>query len=144
MNHLLNKSFVNGATLREQNPPLKCCQPFVYQYTLSKGLDLSMLKIWGLQIKGLQSFWPSNFENDSTPGVLEFRLYFKKGFRSFNAENLGSIGQRASKLPTVKVGGHKKKSADRPRPLSNQWARIRVVPGSNHFQSLMAGHFATL
>ena len=28
-----------------------------------------MLKIWGLEIKGLQSYWPSNFENDSTsPG----------------------------------------------------------------------------
>ena len=42
-------------------------------------------------------------------------LCFKKGFRSFNTENLGSVGQRASKLPAVKVGGHKKKSADRPR-----------------------------
>ena len=71
-------------------------------------------------------------------------LYFKKGFRSFNTENLRSVGQRASKLPAVKVGGHKKKSADRPRPLSNQLARIRVVPGSNHSQSLMAGHFAAL
>ena len=71
-------------------------------------------------------------------------LYFKKGFRSFNTENLGSVGQRASKLPAVKVGGHKKKSADRPRPLSNHSARIRVVPGSNHSQSLKAGHFAAL
>ena len=71
-------------------------------------------------------------------------LYFRKGFRSFNTENLGSVGQRASKLPAVKVGGHKKKSADRPRPLSNQSARIRVVPGSNHSQSLMAGNFAAL
>ena len=26
-----------------------------------------------------------------------------KGFRSFNAENLGSVGQRAEKLPAVKV-----------------------------------------
>ena len=26
-----------------------------------EGLDLLMLKIWGLQIKGLQSYWPSNF-----------------------------------------------------------------------------------
>ena len=39
-------------------------------------------------------------------------LDFKKGFRSFNTENLGSVGQRASKLPAVKVEGHKKKSAD--------------------------------
>ena len=67
--------------------------------------------------------------------------YSKKGFRSLNTENLGSVGQRASKLPAVKVGGHKKKSATRPRPLSNQLARIRVVPGSNHSQSLKASHF---
>ena len=46
-----------------------------------------------------------------------------KGFRSFNAENLGSVGQRASKLPAVKVGGHNKKSANQPWPLSNQSAR---------------------
>ena len=72
-----------------------------------------------------------------------FYLVFKS-FRSFNTKNLESFGQRASKLPTVKVGGHKKKSADRPRSLLNQSARIRVVLGSNHSQSLMAGHFAAL
>ena len=71
-------------------------------------------------------------------------LHFKKGFRSFNTENLGSVGQRALKLPAVKVGGHKKKSANRPQPLSNQSARIRVVPGSNNSQSLMASNFAAL
>ena len=32
-------------------------------------------------------------------------------FRSFNAENLGSVGQRALKLLAVKVGVLKKKSA---------------------------------
>ena len=26
-----------------------------------------------------------------------------KGFRSFNAENMGSVGQRAAKLPAIKV-----------------------------------------
>ena len=35
-----------------------------------------------------------------------------------------------------------KKSATRPRPWSNRSVRIRVVPGSNHSQSLMAGNFA--
>ena len=69
---------------------------------------------------------------------------FLKGFRSFIAENLGSVGQRALKLPAVKFGGHKKKSAHWPRPLSNQSARIRVVPGSNHSQCLMASDFAVL
>ena len=71
-------------------------------------------------------------------------LYFKKGFRSFNTENLGSIGQRASKLPAVKVGGHKKKSAGRPRTHSNQSAQVRFPSRSNHSQSLMASNFATL
>ena len=30
-----------------------------------------MLKIWGLWVKGLQNYWPSNFKNESTPGHLE-------------------------------------------------------------------------
>ena len=66
------------------------------------------------------------------------------GFRFLNAENLGSVGQRAAKLPAVKVGGHKKKSADWPRSLSNQSARVRTRAKSNHSQSLVAGNFATL
>ena len=50
----------------------------------------------------------------------------------------------ASKLPVVKVGGLTKKSAIRPRPHSNQSARVRGEPGSNHSQSLMASNFAAL
>ena len=73
-----------------------------------------------------------------------YSKYLFNGFRSFDIVNMGSVGQRASKLLAVKVGGLKKKSAIWPRPLSNQSARIRVVPGSNHSQSLMAGHFAAL
>ena len=65
-------------------------------------------------------------------------------FRSFNAENLGSVGQVALKLPAVKVGGLKKKSASRPRPHSNHSAQIRSRANSNHSQSLMAGNFAAL
>ena len=34
------------------------------------GLELSILLIWGLQVKGLQSYQPSNSENDSTPVEL--------------------------------------------------------------------------
>ena len=30
-----------------------------------------MLKIWGLYVKGLQSYQPSNFENDLTLDALE-------------------------------------------------------------------------
>ena len=47
-----------------------------------------------------------------------------------------------SKLPGVKVGGLRKKSAIRPRPHSNQSAQVRGEPGSNHSQSLMASNFA--
>ena len=39
-------------------------------------------------------------------------MYFFKKFRSFFAKNLRSVGQRATKLLAVKVGGLKKKSAD--------------------------------
>ena len=38
-------------------------------------------------------------------------MYFFKRFRTFNAKNLGSAGQRAAKLLAVKVGVLKKKSA---------------------------------
>ena len=37
--------------------------------------------------------------------------HFEKRFRSFNAENFGSVGQRAAKLLAVKVGVLKKESA---------------------------------
>ena len=37
-----------------------------------------------------------------------------------------------------------KKSAKRPWPWSNRSAQIRVVPGSNHSQSLMGGNFEAL
>ena len=43
-------------------------------------------------------------------------LCFKKGFRSLNTENLGSVGQRASKLPAVKVGVSKKSLPSGPGP----------------------------
>ena len=39
---------------------------------------------------------------------------------------MGSVGQRASKLLAVKVGGLKKKSAIWPLPLSNQSAQVRL------------------
>ena len=42
-------------------------------------LNLSMLKIWGLKIKGLQSYWPSNFENDLTQGELKSGLIGSSG-----------------------------------------------------------------
>ena len=48
-----------------------------------------------------------------------------KRFRSFNAKNLGSVGQRAAKLLAVKVGGLKKGLPAGPGPSQP------VCPGSN-------------
>ena len=66
MDHLSSKPYVNGITLREQKPPLKCRQPLDFWCAFLKSLDVLMLKIWGLQVNGLQSYWPSNFQNDWT------------------------------------------------------------------------------
>ena len=68
---LVNKHYQNEVTLTGQNPPLKCCQPLEILTHFITGLDLSMIEIWGLWVKGLQSCWPSNFENGSTPVQLE-------------------------------------------------------------------------
>ena len=38
--------------------------------------------------------------------------YFEKGVRSFYTGSMESIGQRATKLPALKVGDLRKKSAD--------------------------------
>ena len=73
-----------------------------------------------------------------------FFVCFFKRFRSFNAKNLGSAGQRAAKLLAVKVGGLKKKSASRPRPQSASLPGFDSRSRSNHSQSLMAGNFAAL
>ena len=45
---LLNKPYVNGVTLREENLPLKCCQPLEILTSLKKGLHFSIQIIWGL------------------------------------------------------------------------------------------------
>ena len=71
-------------------------------------------------------------------------MCFFKRLGSFDDKNLGSVGQRAAKLPAIKVGGLKKKSAFQPWPHSNRSARVRDRPGSNHSQSFMAGNFAAL
>ena len=56
-----------------------------------------MLKIWGLQVKGLQSYQPSNFENDLTPGQLE-------PWPNARAHNLGGMAEAADfflRTPTL-------------------------------------------
>ena len=50
----------------------------------------------------------------------------------------------ASKLPAVKVGGLKKKSALRPKCFQVRSARVRLRPGSNHSQTLSNSNFAVL
>ena len=63
-------------------------------------------------------------------------MYFLERLRSFNAENLMSISQRAAKLLAVKVGGLKCVQ------VCSAW--VQVHPGSNHSQSLMDSNFAAL
>ena len=46
-----------------------------------------------------------------------------------------SVGQRAAALLAVKVGGSQEKSTAQPQPHSNQLARIRIRPSTNHSQS---------
>ena len=91
----------------------------------------------------IRSIW----EGKNHPKMLLaswFLVYFLKRFRTLNAENLGSVSQRAAKLLAVKIGGLKKKSASRPRP------QLASLPGfdsrsrSNHSQSLLAGNFAAI
>ena len=62
---LLDKPYVNEITLRGQKPPLQCGQPLDFLCAILKDLDLLTLRIQGLQVKLLQSYQPSNFENDS-------------------------------------------------------------------------------
>ena len=74
-------------------------------------------------------------------------MCFFKRFRSLNAKNLGSVGQRAPKLPAVKVGSLKKKSAAAAIPgklCAIVFDQDSSLPGSDHFQSLMDGSFAAL
>ena len=60
--------------------------------TLNRGLDLSMQVIWNLLVKGLQSYCPSNSENDSTPVELKPRP-------SVLASTLAEIMRFALQLP---------------------------------------------
>ena len=73
-------------------------------------------------------------------------IQFDEGVRSFHTFefDIGSVGQRAAKLLAVKVGGLKKKSAIWPWPHLNQSAWIRICPGLNHSQSLMASKFVAI
>ena len=43
-----NKHYWNGVNLTEQNQTKQCCYPLEILTKFEKGLDLLMLKIWGL------------------------------------------------------------------------------------------------
>ena len=64
-------------------------------------------------------------------------MYLFKRFRSFIAENLESVGQRASKLLAVKVGGLKKKSANQPHFIFTAIKDINL--SKKHTKSQEAG-----
>ena len=48
--------------LTGQNLTKSCSWPLDFCHTFEKGLDLSILKIWGLLVKGLQSYQLSKLE----------------------------------------------------------------------------------
>ena len=50
----------------------------------------------------MRSLWQSKTHHITAASILNFLQLFK-GFRSFNAENLGSVGQRATKLLAIKL-----------------------------------------
>ena len=56
----------------------------------------------------------------------------------------GVCTSKGCKVTSCQSWSSQKKSADQHRPHSNRSAHIRVRPGSNHSQSLMAGIFAAL
>ena len=56
-------------------------------------------------------------------------IYFSKGFTSFQSGDMGSVGQRAAKLPALKVGGLKKKSAD--SAITAEACASVIGPGSS-------------
>ena len=51
-----DKYYINEVTLTGQNLTKKCCQPLEILTEFERGLDLLLLKIWSLQVKGLQSY----------------------------------------------------------------------------------------
>ena len=74
-------------------------------------------------------------------------IYFGKGFRSLHTGNVGSVGERATKLLAVKFGGLTEEStasAITAEVCSSASAWAWLCPGSNNFQSLMDGNFVGL
>ena len=66
------------------------------------------------------------------------------GSRSFQRGTVGSVHQRAPKLPAVKVGGLIKSSAMRPESNQTSAAWVWVPDDFDHPQCLMDCNFAAL
>ena len=56
--------------------------------------------------------------------------------RSFNAKNIGSVGQRAAKLPAVKVGGLKKSLPTGPGLTQTSRPQQSITKYLNHIKTL--------
>ena len=71
-------------------------------------------------------------------------MYFEEGGTSFNTFDIGSVGQRATKLLAVKVGVLNKKSATSAIPAEVCIIRVWAHLGLNQSQILTAGNFEAL
>ena len=87
---LLKKPYANGVTLREQNQPLKCCQPLESCYILKRGLYLSIHVIQDLQVKGLQSYQLSKLEFSRKS--LPLRPFHPNYMQARSAQVRGRLG----------------------------------------------------
>ena len=67
-----------------------------------------------------------------------------KGFRSFNAENVGSVGQRAAKLPAIKLWEWFDFARVRTRADWFKWGRGRMADFFMRPPTLKAGNFEAL
>ena len=108
---------------------------YSHGYLLTYGYLIRPIKIL--------SFWDGKIDPKNPASLLILKYFFKR-FRFFDDEILGSLGQRAAKLPAFKIGGIKKKSAAWPWSHLNHSDWIRVCLGSNHSQSLTDSNFAAL
>ena len=73
-----------------------------------------------------------------------FLVCFFKRFRSFNAENLGSVGQRAAKLPAIKLWEWLERDrGSNPGRLAD-WGRGRLADFFLRPPTLTASNFAAL
>ena len=73
-----------------------------------------------------------------------FFVYFFKRFRSFDAENLGSVGQRAAKLPAIKLWEWFELARDRIQADWFEWGRGWAADFFLRPPTLTASNFAAL